>query len=67
MKKFEYNTVCIPATGFWTKTVDVESFNDKLNECGRDGWELVDKITVDELGTLKSVVCVFKRELRNSF
>ena len=67
MKKFEYLTVNIPADGFWTKTVNVHSFNEILNTYGRDGWELVDKIAVDELGTIKSVVCVFKRELNNQF
>jgi len=64
VKKFEYfvNEIHVKAT-FASRKLEVEKFNQSLNELGNKGWELVDKITLGELGGTDKIICVFKREI----
>lgn len=41
MKRFEYKTLKIKATGFWGTKFSEEDIDDQLNELGNQGWELV--------------------------
>ncbi|MBA4064618.1 MAG: DUF4177 domain-containing protein [Isosphaera sp.] len=63
--KWEYRTVMIAAEGNWFGTgvnLDGRVFNDKLNELGEDGWELVSVFDTNKLqGRTQDVVAVFKR------
>jgi hypothetical protein len=43
MHKFEYKVLDIPAAkGWWSSggKVDFQALNNKLNELGREGWEV---------------------------
>lgn len=63
--KWEYYTVMFQATGFWFGgKLDGNSFNEKLNELGEQGWELVSVFDTNMLrGETRDVVAVFKRRL----
>ncbi len=41
MEKWEYKTVTFEAKGFMGGTLDTDNFDEKLNEQGRQGWEVV--------------------------
>ncbi|MCL1866596.1 MAG: DUF4177 domain-containing protein [Oscillospiraceae bacterium] len=64
MKKFEYVTVTIATGGLFGGKVDADNFNQKLNNMGNQGWELINSISSNEAyGSTKYIVCIFKREL----
>ena len=56
MKKYEYKCVFIGGLGKRTTM--------RLNEYGRDGWELVCNtfMAADGLAAIQTFVCTFKRE-----
>ncbi len=61
--KFEYSTVAFDTTTFLIGSqLNHEKFNQKLNEYGRDGWELVNVFDLNRhSGATYEVVAVFKR------
>jgi hypothetical protein len=63
MKKFEYFVKEMDIKGFFSRKVDVPEITQELNELGEEGWELVDKTAIGDLGTPTKFVFVFKREL----
>ena len=65
MSKFEYSTVVFDTTAFWVGSrLDHASFHGKLNEYGRDGWELVNVFDLNRReGATYEVIAVFKRPL----
>ena len=65
MKKFEYETLMMDAKGFWGGgKIDEQMLKARLNEMGRQGWELLEISTTNkELGETRHVLCVFKREI----
>jgi hypothetical protein len=59
MQKFEYATVAFETARYGLgPKLDHREFNDKLNECGADGWELVQAF---QMGQTFEIVAVFKR------
>ena len=63
MAQWEYKTIKVEAKGFFLGGVlDVSAFDGKLNELGRDGWELVSSFDTNMYqGSSREVVAVFKR------
>jgi len=64
MKKWEYETVVLDGKGILGGKIDVDGFKTKLNEMGRDGWELIEQTASNQgFGDTRYIICVFKREL----
>jgi len=63
MKKFEYLVKEIDVKGWFARKIDILEFSQTLNDLGKEGWELIDKTPIGELGTETKIICVFKREL----
>ena len=64
-EKWEYITMALEATGFWSGggKLDLELLNSRLNELGRQGWELVSTFdTNKEYGKTRDVVAILKRK-----
>ena len=62
MEKWEYTSFKVGTSGFSGGILDVENFNDELNEFGEQGWELVSCISTNMgHGATRDVVAVFKR------
>ena len=61
--KFEYSTVVFDTTSFFVgSAMDHDAFNQKLNDYGAQGWELVNALALDRMrGSTYEVVAVFKR------
>lgn len=63
MEQYEYYTFIYDTKGFWGGSVDVSQFQNKLNDLGNDGWELVSSVSTNQsYGSSKSIVCIFKRK-----
>lgn len=62
---WEYHTFAIEKKGFFSRDFHWGTFNDRLNELGREGWELV---TIQDIsyyeGRSAYVVAVLKRALQ---
>jgi hypothetical protein len=57
MKKFEYSTLIFDSAKFFTGAkLDHETFHQRLNAYGADGWELVNVFTLSRVEGV-----VFKR------
>lgn len=65
MTKFEYATVSFDTTALLVGAkLNHERFHAKLNEYGREGWELVNVFDMNRYqGTTFEVVAIFKRPL----
>jgi hypothetical protein len=63
MTKFEYATITFDTTTFFVgASLDHAKFHAKLNEYGREGWELVNVFDMNRgHGRTYEVVAVFKR------
>ncbi len=63
--KFEYSTVVFDTTTLLLGSkLDHQRFNAKLNDYGKDGWELVNVFDLNRAGgTTYEVVAVFKRAI----
>jgi len=48
--KWEYLTISLEAKGVWTKNLNEEKTLEKLNELGKDGWELVSVTPISRTG-----------------
>jgi hypothetical protein len=60
---WEYLTVRFERTGFLAKQLDLDAFNEKLNELGRQGWDLAAYVDPTRGATeARDVVIVFKRQ-----
>ncbi|TXE20928.1 DUF4177 domain-containing protein [Psychroflexus gondwanensis] len=64
MKQFEYKTTEFEPRGKWLKIIGMETseLEDKLNEMGKDAWELIDSIDYAVEGFTQKVILFFKRE-----
>ena len=63
MERWEYKTIKVKATGFIGGEVETEDIEAKLNNLGRDGWELVSSFpTAASNGYTRYVLFVFKRK-----
>lgn len=66
MKRFEYRVLDVATGGFWSGggKIDVQQLTDKLNELGREGWEIASSIDLNMAqGQSRSVIVMLKREL----
>ena len=63
--KWEYMTLVLPASGWLLGgKVDVQSFTDRLNLLGVEGWELVSTFETSMAeGRTRDVVAILKRPL----
>ena len=62
MTKFEYATAVFDTTTFMIGSkLDHEKFHAKLNEYGKDGWDLVNVFTMDRGASTFEITAVFKR------
>lgn len=65
MEKYEYKTLFTDAKGFLGGKVDQNTFQNELNELGRQGWVLVSSIAAAQsYGSTRWIISVFKRELQ---
>ncbi len=66
MTQFEYSTAVFDTTAFLVGAkLDHARFHAKLNEYGREGWELVNVFDLNRLrGETFEVIAVFKRPVR---
>lgn len=63
MASWEYKTVEFDTKGFSGGILEISTFNESLNNCGRDGWELVSCFDTNQsYGASRKVIAVFKRE-----
>ncbi len=65
MKHFEYQLLDVPVDkSFWGGKIDVQALTDKLNELGREGWELVSTVDTELYGGgSRGLLVMLKREL----
>ena len=64
MDKFEYKTLLTDAKGVWGGKVDGLEFQNKLNELGSQGWELVSAFpSAQSYGSTRWIVSIFKRKM----
>ncbi|CCH56953.1 hypothetical protein BN8_06343 [Fibrisoma limi BUZ 3] len=65
MRKFEYMVLDIPTKGFWGGKVDFNDLTEKLNELGREGWEVATTTDTNMYeGASRGVFIILKREIR---
>ena len=63
MKQFEYRILDVIAGGFWGGKIDAQELTDKLNELGREGWEVVSTVDLNRYeGGTKGLLVMLKRE-----
>lgn len=66
MKQFEYKVLNVSDQGFWSTKIDHQELADKLNELGRQGWELISGMDTNRYdGSSKELVLILKRESNN--
>jgi hypothetical protein len=59
---YEYKTLKLATSGFTGGRFDAEGFEVRLNELGREGWELVSCFDTNmAYGQTRDVVAVLKR------
>ena len=65
MKRFEYTVLDVPAKGFlWGGRVEFAALDAKLNELGREGWEVASSGDTNmRRGASRSVFIILKREV----
>ncbi|RYC71824.1 MULTISPECIES: DUF4177 domain-containing protein [Spirosoma] len=64
MKRFEYLTLEVDTSGFWNNKIDSQQLNDKLNELGREGWEVTSTVDLNRpQGATKGLLVILKREI----
>lgn len=60
--KWEYKTLKMTASGFMGGKFDEEKLTQKMNEWGRDNWELVTAFDTNMgHGQTRNIVLIFKR------
>lgn len=67
MNQWEYKTLEFETRGFAGGLLEIRDFNDALNSCGREGWELVSCFDTNQSqGASRRVIAVLKRQVTNS-
>ena len=66
MKKFEYKLLDVVAKGwFYGGKIDNQELTNKLNELGREGWEVVSSADLNmRNGESRSLIVILKREIQ---
>ncbi len=63
MESWEYQTIQLETHGVMGGIVDITSFQNELNDLGREGWELVTCFDTNmNSGQTRYVIGVFKRK-----
>ena len=64
MKKFEYNILDVPTRGWFGGRVDFEELLMKLNELGREGWEVTTGTDTNMWrGGSRGLIIILKRQI----
>ncbi len=64
MKKFEYKVLDAPAKGFFGGKINFQELAIKLNDLGKEGWELITGTdTVMYEGASRGLILIMKREI----
>lgn len=64
MEKWEYKSVKFETKGFMGGILEINDFDNKLNELGQQGWELVSSFTTNQgQGFTRDVIGTFKRKI----
>ena len=69
MKKFEYKVLDVVTTGWWWGggRVNHQELAEKLNEFGKEGWEVVSSTSVNRYyGSSRSVMIILKKPVNNN-
>lgn len=70
MQKFEYKVLDISEiSGFWSSggKFNYQEICDKLNELGRQGWEVVNATDINRYeGITRSVMIILKKQLNDN-
>ncbi len=70
MQKFEYKVLDVPDTKtFWSGSgkFNYQALCDKLNELGREGWEVINATDVNRhLGQTGNMMIILKRPLNEN-
>jgi Domain of unknown function (DUF4177) len=61
MTKFEYKVIEIKSNSIWSAEITPEVIEQKINEMGQDGWELVSTLSKAMTGSINGITCIFKR------
>ena len=62
LEKWEYISIKVEAKGMTGGIPEVEDFDNELNKCGEEGWELVSCLpTAQVYGQSGEIIAVFKR------
>ena len=65
MDQWEYKTMKMDTTGFLGGLLNIEAFDERLNELGEQGWELVAAFDTNQShGASREAIAVFKRRRR---
>jgi len=62
--KWEYKTINYEKRSFFSGKIDRAELNEKLNDIGREGWELVSISGSSGWGAAAGILAVFKRPLQ---
>ncbi len=64
MERWQYQTVQFEGKGVMGGILDLNAFQDELNQLGSDGWELVTCFDTNmSQGQTRYVIAVFKRKI----
>lgn len=64
MVQWEYKTLEFTTTGFSGGILNINEFNNTLNNYGNDGWELVSCFDTNQShGASRKVIAVLKRQI----
>lgn len=69
MQMFEYKLLSVEAGGWWSSggQVNYDELCQKLNELGREGWEVVNATDINRYyGQTSKVMIIMKRPLNNN-
>jgi len=66
MIKFAYKILEIPVGGIWGGRVNTQEVVNKLNEFGRQGWEVISSVdTTMWRGASRNLIVILKRIIQN--
>ncbi|WP_164689552.1 DUF4177 domain-containing protein [Herpetosiphon llansteffanensis] len=62
MQQWEYHIELVDVSGFWSPNVDPSTLSLMLNKAGKDGWELVSMVDLNQAqGQSSRLIVTFKR------
>ena len=61
MTKFEYKVVEVKPKSMWASEIAPELIEQKINEMGSEGWDLVSALPKETTGMIIGIIFIFKR------